>query len=297
MKPLEWRYPSPAKINLGLRILGKRPDGYHAIETIFQMLDLCDWLTFRMNSVGSIRLTCSTPSLPTDAGNLVRRAARLLQRAGEVQQGVDIHLDKRIPLASGLGGGSSNAATTLLALNRLWGLNWGVARLQRDTAQLGSDVPFFLDGPTALAHGRGEELTPLPPPPSLVGVLVNPGFGVPAGWAYSQFSGRSSATDESIPAILRALQRHDLESLAHTLVNDLEPGVAAVYPVICEMEDALRSVGARAAFMAGSGPTVCGIFHDAPDVHRVVTLLAAEREWLAVPFATISESPLTKLQG
>ncbi len=297
MNPLEWCLPSPAKINLGLRILGKRTDGYHAIETILQMLDLYDWLTYRVNHDGDIRLVCSTPALPTDEGNLVTRAARFLQRVGKIQRGVDIYLDKRIPLAAGLGGGSSNAATTLFALNRLWDLNWDASRLHHAAAQLGSDVPFFLGGSTALAQGRGEQLMQLPPPPPLTGVLVNPGFGVSAGWAYAHFSGQSLATDDTMAKIMDALAAQDLMRLADALVNDLEPGVAAVYPTIREMKDVLCSAGATVAFMSGSGPTVCGIFQHPRDLQQAATRLTARQEWAVIPFATIDESPHTQRRG
>ena len=297
MCPLEYHLPSPAKINLGLRILGKRADAYHAIQTILQMLDLCDWLTLRVNDAGNIRLTCSTPTLPTDEGNLVIRAARLLQRRGKVPLGVDIYLEKRIPLAAGLGGGSSDAATTLLTLNRLWDLHWDATRLQQMAAQLGSDVPFFLGGPTALAQGRGEEVKPLPPPALLTGVLVNPGFEVPAGWAYAHFNGQSLATDQTMATIMEALGTRDLARLADALVNDLEPGVAAVYPAIREMKDRLRSAGAAVTFMCGSGPTVCGIFQHPAEAQQAATHLPARQAWVIIPFATICQSPHTERWG
>ena len=293
----EARYPSPAKINLGLRILGKRADGYHSIETILHALDLYDWLSFRRTEDEGIRLSCSNPVLPTDERNLVTRAAGALQRAGHVRQGVEIHLDKRIPLAAGLGGGSSNAATTLLALNRLWGLQWDVTALHREAVQLGSDVPFFLGGPAALARGRGEELVPLPPGPPLRGVLVNPGFGVSAGWAYSQFDGRSHATGDSMARITAALARHELTALAAAVVNDLEPGVARTHPVIGEMREALRAAGASVVFMSGSGPTLCGLFRDSAEAWRGASRLRERPPWAVMPFSTLSYSPLVERQG
>ncbi len=265
MEVFAGRFASPAKINLGLRILGKRPDGYHAIETILQMLDLCDWLSFRANDLGTIALTCSPPTLPTD--------------------------EKRIPIAAGLGGGSSNAATALLALNHVWGLHCPMPALHHLAVQLGSDVPFFLNGPTALVAGRGEVLSSIPSPPPLTGVLVNPGFGISAGWAYGQFGGRSLATDRTMAIILRALQDQDLSLLADAIVNDLEPGVAAAYPAIGEMQAALRAVGAVATFLSGSGPTVCGVFSHATGVQQAIARLARRPEWIAIPFATRSKSP------
>jgi 4-diphosphocytidyl-2-C-methyl-D-erythritol kinase len=291
MEVFAGRFASPAKINLGLRILGKRPDGYHAIETILQMLDLCDWLSFRANDLGTIALTCSPPTLPTDERNLIMRAARSLQQAKHVSQGIAITVEKRIPIAAGLGGGSSNAATALLALNRVWGLHCPMPALHHLAVQLGSDVPFFLNGPTALVAGRGEVLSSIPSPPPLTGVLVNPGFGISAGWAYGQFGGRSLATDRTMAIILRALQDQDLSLLADAIVNDLEPGVAAAYPAIGEMQAALRAVGAVATFLSGSGPTVCGVFSHATGVQQAIARLARRPEWIAIPFATRSKSP------
>jgi 4-diphosphocytidyl-2-C-methyl-D-erythritol kinase len=282
-------FAAPAKVNFGLRILGKRPDGYHAIQTILQMLNLCDWLTFCTNDAGIIRLICRQPTLPTDDGNLVVRAAKLLQQTYQVQQGVKITLDKHIPIAAGLGGGSSDAAITLLVLNHLWQLQRPQATLHHLAAQLGSDVPFFLDGPTAVASGHGEVLSPISPPAPLSGVLVNPGFGVSAGWAYRQFNGQSLATDLTIPTILQALREGDLTALADGMVNDLQPGVAMAYPVIRQAREALHAVGALVTFMSGSGPTVGGMFPLDVDLQAVVASLRRYSAWTVIPFTTLSE--------
>jgi 4-diphosphocytidyl-2-C-methyl-D-erythritol kinase len=291
------RFASPAKVNFGLRILGKRPDGYHAIQTILQMLDLCDWLSFRTHDEGSIRLTCMPSTLPTDDRNLIVRAATLLQQTMQVRQGVEVTLEKHIPIAAGLGGGSSNAATTLLALNCLWKLNCPPTTLQRLAAQLGSDVPFFLNGPTALAEGRGELLSAVSPPAPLTGVLVNLGFGISAGWAYAHFNGQSSATDSTMSSILQALRNRDLTLLADVLVNDLEPGVETVFPMIRQAQGALRAAGALVTFMAGSGPTVGGLFPPAIDLQAAVTSLHRHPTWTIIPFATLSKSAHPELQG
>jgi 4-diphosphocytidyl-2-C-methyl-D-erythritol kinase len=284
------QFAAPAKVNFGLRILGKRPDGYHAIQTILQMLNLCDWLTFCPSDADTIRLTCIPSVLPTDDSNLVVRAAKLLQQTFQVRQGVEIALDKRIPIAAGLGGGSSDAATTLLVLNRVWQLHCPQATLHRLAAQLGSDVPFFLDGPTALACGRGEILSPVSSPPPLTGVLLNPGFGVSAGWAYGQFNGQSSATDLTMPSILQALGKQDLTLLADVMVNDLQPGVVMTYPVIRQVQEALCAVGALVTFMSGSGPTVGGIFPPTVDLPSAVASLRRHSAWAVIPFTTLSES-------
>jgi 4-diphosphocytidyl-2-C-methyl-D-erythritol kinase len=291
------RFASPAKVNFGLRILGMRSDGYHAIETIFQMLDLYDWLTFRPHGTGSVHLTCNPPTLPTDASNLVVRAAKLLQDEMHVRQGVEITLDKSIPIAAGLGGGSSNAALVLLFLNRLWKVNCPITTLYALAGQLGSDVPFFLNGPTALAEGRGEVLSPTPLLPPLRGLLLNPGFGISAGWAYRQFSGHSSATALPISTVLQALRQQDFAVLAGAMVNDLEPGVVAAYPVIREMQDALRALGAPLTFMSGSGPTVGGLFTSTTVFEAARDALGRQSAWTVLPFSTLVESPHPELQG
>jgi 4-diphosphocytidyl-2-C-methyl-D-erythritol kinase len=291
------RFASPAKVNFGLRILGQRSDGYHAIETIFQMLDLCDWLTFRPHGAGNVRLSCNIPALPTDASNLAVRAAKLLQDEMHVRQGVEITLDKCIPIAAGLGGGSSNAALVLLVLNRLWKVHCPITTLYALAGQLGSDVPFFLNGPTALAEGRGEVLSSTSPLPPLRGLLLNPGFGISSGWAYSQFSGHSSATALPISTVLQALRQQDFALLAESMVNDLEPGVVAAYPVIHEMQDALRALGAPLTFMSGSGPTVGGLFTSAAMFETARATLGRQSAWTVLPFSTLAESPHPELQG
>jgi 4-diphosphocytidyl-2-C-methyl-D-erythritol kinase len=291
------RFASPAKVNFGLRILGKRPDGYHAIETIFQMLDLCDWLTFRPYKAGSVRLTCNTPALPTNDSNLVIRAAKLLQSAMHVRQGVEITLEKSIPIAAGLGGGSSNAALVLLVLNRLWKVNCPIATLYALAGQLGSDVPFFLNGPTAVAEGRGEVLSSTSPLPPLRGLLLNPGFGISAGWAYSQFSGHSSATAPPLSTVLQALRQRDFALLGEAMVNDLELGVVAAYPIIREMQETLRALGALITFMSGSGPTVGGLFTSTVICEAARGALSRQSAWTVLPFSTLLESPHPELQG
>ncbi|MBI2461374.1 MAG: 4-(cytidine 5'-diphospho)-2-C-methyl-D-erythritol kinase [Candidatus Rokubacteria bacterium] len=167
-----------AKVNLALEVLGRRPDGYHEIATVLQAIDLSDRLVLE-DADGGIELRCDTPAIPTDRQNLAWRAADLLRRAAGVARGVRIRLWKRIPVAAGLGGGSSDGAAVLYGCNRLWRLGWDTARLATLATELGMDVPFFLRGGRALATGRGEILRPLPPAPGLTLVIVNPGVPLP----------------------------------------------------------------------------------------------------------------------
>jgi 4-diphosphocytidyl-2-C-methyl-D-erythritol kinase len=184
----------------------------------------------------------------------------------------------------------------LLALNHVWRLHRPRVALHSLAAQLGSDVPFFLEGPTAYAYGRGEELSRVTSPPSLTGILVNPGFGVSASWAYGQFSGQSSATDLMLPNLLQALANRDLARIGEFMVNDLQAGVAKAYPVICQAQAALRTVGASVTFMSGSGPTIVGIFSPAVDLSSAVASLCRHSGWTVIPFTTRSESPHPELR-
>jgi len=251
---------SPCKVNLLLNILGKRPDGFHELETVFHPVALTDRLTFE-KSGSSIRLSCSNPNLPVDAGNLVFRAAEsFLKRAG-ISDGVAIHLDKRVPLAAGLGGGSSNAAHTLLGLNELFGAPLTNADLILLAAGLGSDVPFFLQDRPALGLGRGEQIEPLEQFPSLRGVhilLVHPGFGISTPWAYqnlarfpSALNGRPGRARE----LAERLRSDSLEAAAPLFYNSLEAPALEKYPILAMFQEFFRENGAAAALMSGSGST------------------------------------------
>src|SRR5437667_7721748 len=175
---------SPCKVNLLLNILGRRADGFHELETIIHPLEVFDRISFSRKGQG-IELTCSNPKLPTDSQNLVYRAAAMLFQRAKITEGVRMHLEKKIPLAAGLGGGSGNAATTLLGLNELFGGPLTPAHLQLIAAALGSDLPFFLQSKPAFATGRGEQIQSLEPFPALRGaalLLIHPGFVIPTAW-------------------------------------------------------------------------------------------------------------------
>ena len=246
-----------AKVNLALDVLGTRPDGYHEIATVMQTVDLFDRLT--LEAAPMISLEVDGPALPTDEGNLVVRAGILLRKAAGVDAGARIRLDKRIPVAAGLGGGSSDAAATLWGLNRLWGLRWSRAHLSEVAVQLGMDVPFFLTGGPALATGRGERLERLRGAGGYALVLVNPRlplstrevYGrVPAGWRAEPTGSRN---------VVAALRTRSASRVAAALANNLEGLVAPSLPVVGRMKAALMAAGALGAAMSGSGPTVFGM--------------------------------------
>jgi 4-diphosphocytidyl-2-C-methyl-D-erythritol kinase len=252
---------APAKINLCLRVLGRRPDGYHDLESVFQMVGLFDDITIQPRREGIV-LTVEGADLPGGPGNLAYEAAAALAHESSGSRGVSIHLVKRIPLGAGLGGGSSDAATVLMGLNRLWGLGWSRARLAELGATLGSDVPFFFFGPTAWVTGRGERVAPAPHlRPSQAGpmlpwaVLVNPGIAVSTKWA---FEALGLTNDRGVDRMPRS---PGAPSAAPWLIpNDLERVTAATYPVVEDMKTRLLKSGARVARMSGSGPTVFGVF-------------------------------------
>ncbi|MGI8964486.1 MAG: 4-(cytidine 5'-diphospho)-2-C-methyl-D-erythritol kinase [Limisphaerales bacterium] len=181
---------SACKVNMLLNVLGPREDGFHELETVLHPINLHDTLTFEGIKNG-IQFTCSDPALPTDSKNLVYRAARNFLNQVPLSDGVKIHLEKKIPLAAGLGGGSGNAATTLLGLNEFFNSPFSATQLQEMAAELGSDIPFFLQNKPALATGRGEKIQPLDFFPALRGIyilLAHPGFGIPTAWAYQQLA-------------------------------------------------------------------------------------------------------------
>jgi 4-diphosphocytidyl-2-C-methyl-D-erythritol kinase len=262
---------APAKVNLTLEVLGKRPDGYHEIATVMQAVDLFDRLTVETADV--ISLETSDPGLPTDDGNLVIRAARLLQEAAKNKEGARIRLDKQIPVAAGLGGGSSDAAATLWALNRIWGLRWSRARLAELGSRIGSDVPFFLGRGRAVGTGRGERLRGLTSTGGLALVLVNPNFPLSTAEVYGRVPKGWSAEPQGTARMVEALRSHNARGVAAALTNTLEILVEPAVPMIGRMKAALLAAGALGAMMSGSGPTVFGLarsFDHARAIRRLV---------------------------
>jgi 4-diphosphocytidyl-2-C-methyl-D-erythritol kinase len=250
---------SPCKVNVLLNVLGRRPDGFHELETVIQPVPLCDRLAFQREGTG-LELTCSDPALPVDASNLVHRAARaFLQEAG-IADGVRIHLEKRLPLAAGLGGGSANAAITLRALNSLFEQPLSEGILNSIARGLGSDVPFFLQKGPALCTGRGERIESLEPFAALAGkvlLLVRPGFGVPTAWAYRQLARHPQALNGRPGRALELAQRlsRDEASAVDGFFNSLEAPVFEKYPLLALLKKHLLEIGALAALMSGSGST------------------------------------------
>lgn len=245
-----------AKVNLVLEVLGKRADGYHEIATVIQAVELSDRLVIEDAEVLELRATA--PDVPTDGSNLVLRAARALGEASGVNRGARITLDKRVPVAAGLGGGSTDAAATLVGLNRLWGLRWPAARLAEVAVTLGMDVPFFLRGGVAVGTGRGEKLEPVGGT-ALALVLVNPGVGASTAAIYGGVSPAMYSDGGSVRQMLAALRSRRPARVAASLANALERVAAPQYQQIRQMEAALLAAGALGAAMSGSGLTVFGV--------------------------------------
>jgi 4-diphosphocytidyl-2-C-methyl-D-erythritol kinase len=253
---------SPAKINLYLRILGKRADGYHDLETVMLPLDFGDQITLQLAEKG-VALECNDPRLPTGDTNLAFRAAKLLVTKGGVAQGVRILLQKRTPLAAGLGGGSSNAAAVLKGLSQLWQVDAPPKILGELAASVGSDINFFLSGGAALCRGRGEQVEPIACKLSAAILLVNPGFGVSTKWAYESWATAAAGLTVKPPEVsllLRALAENDLLGVSRGLFNALEAPSIKKFPVLRLLKDAMRAGGATGALMSGSGATVFGLF-------------------------------------
>lgn len=258
---------SPAKINLCLHVLGKRPDGYHDLAMLMQSLDFGDTveieLTDRCNEVSVL---CPGVELPDGQENIAARAARRMLALSNKKVGVKIVIEKKIPVAAGLGGGSSNAATTLMGLNKLLGLHFPKNDLMAEGVKLGADVPFFIFGDRAWATGIGDQLQSVPPLPDAWYVLINPGISISTAWAYQNLG-------LTAPGILTKLPRFltTIDDLATILENDLERVTIKRYPLLAEIKEKLIKLGAKGSLMSGSGSTIFGLFDK-----EVQALAAAE---------------------
>ena len=268
---------SYAKINWTLDILFKREDGYHELRTIYQTVSLHDTLTVT-ETEGLIQVHCDDPRVPSDETNLAFKAALTLRETAGATKGARIEIAKRIPVAAGLGGGSSNAAVTLLALVKLWGLEIDNRELYRIAASLGSDVPFFLLGGTALGVGRGEEVHRIDQADYPHLLLVNPGFAVSTREAYERLSRLTRL--EAAPIIPFALiAAKGISGLPLAARNDLEDAVLAAHPEIAEVKRRLLRLGARHAQMSGSGATVFGVFDNSQAIEQAESEARAAGYW------------------
>lgn len=283
--------PSFAKINWTLEILGKRGDGYHELRTLLQTVSVADELSFQLRA-REIEIRCDHPAVPTDETNLVYRAARLLSDFTGIQKGLHVTINKRIPMAAGLGGGSSNAAVTLIALQKLWQVKLAPRDLFTLGARLGADVPFFFIGGTCLGVGRGDEVYPLADVKAERLLLINAGILVPTKEVYANLPLELTKPEAapkmptSFEAAYAALTTPDE---LPRLQNDLEMPVLARHPLLVEIKQRLKAAGARGVLMSGSGSTIFAIF-DSETTRSVAERELSRDGWWCAQARTLSRA-------
>ena len=284
------KLPSFAKINWHLRILGKRPDGYHEVVTVLQMISLCDELTFSVDTEDTaIILNCDDSAIPTDGTNLIIRAGIASQESYQRSSGVHITLKKRIPAQGGLGGASSNAAVTLRALDFLWRKKGSLLEEMINPASLGADVPFFLIGGMCLATGIGTRLSRLPDGPKQHLIVITPNAKVSTANAYASLNAASLTTSEAASILSSSLaDQFSADSRLWPLRNDFERVIFEIEPEIERAKMALLEAGARRALLAGSGSSVFGVFEDEAARDRAVENLRSEAGWKVFSCHTLS---------
>ncbi|BCJ87418.1 4-(cytidine 5'-diphospho)-2-C-methyl-D-erythritol kinase [Effusibacillus dendaii] len=262
-----------AKINLTLDVLYKRPDGYHEVEMVMQSVDLSDHLLFDERGDDQITLSCNVPYVPLDERNLAYQAAALLKSRYQIRKGVHIKIDKQIPVAAGLAGGSSDGAATLRGLNRLWNLGLSLHDLAKLGAELGSDVPFCVYGGTAIAKGRGEQIERLAVACPLWVVLVKPSFSVSTADVYGNLRVQEIKTHPDTKGMIRSLAEGNPEAIVSHLGNVLESVTFQMYPDLEKLKQSMIRFGAMGALMSGSGPTVYGIADRESKAQRIYNAL------------------------
>lgn len=251
-----------AKINIGLDVLRRREDGYHELKMIMQTVDICDDLVFEKAAQPGIVIRTDHEELPVDGNNLIYKAADLLFREKGITEGVQITLTKRIPIAAGMAGGSSDAAATMHGVNELFGMGYSIQELQELGVKLGADIPYCLVGGTMLSEGIGEILTPLPAPPDCFLVVAKPDINVSTAFVYGNLHANRLTYHPDIDGMVRALQIGNLRGITDRLGNVLETVTIKEYPIIEEIKELMRSMGAENTLMSGSGPSVFGIYTD-----------------------------------
>lgn len=259
MEPLKLN--AYAKINLGLDVIGRLPNGYHQVKMIMQSVGICDELTFRRQPAG-ITISTDSGELPTDENNLIYKAAKILLSTCNIQEGVQIHLEKRIPIAAGMAGGSTDAAATLKAVNQLFALEKTTEELLELGVKIGADVPYCILGKTALAEGIGEKLTPLPPMPACYLLVAKPNINVSTKYVYTTLDAAPIPSHPDIDGMVDAMYARDLTGITSRLGNVLENVTIPAHPIIQQIKTKFLELGSTGVLMSGSGPTVFGIFSD-----------------------------------
>lgn len=263
-----------AKINLGLDVVGKREDGYHEVRMVMQTIQMYDVLEMEKKAEPGITLTTNIPYVPTDERNLVYKAARMLMDEFHIEEGLTMNLEKFIPVAAGMAGGSSDAAAAFVGVNRIFGLGLSEEELMKRAVKVGADVPYCVMRGTALAEGIGEKLTRLPRLPQCYVLVGKPGVNVSTKIAYENLNLNDPAmVHPDIDGMVNAIHEGDLDGMISRMGNVFEPGIIRRYPIIREIKALMENNGARKAMMSGSGPTVFGIFDSKEKMEQAATVL------------------------
>lgn len=273
---------APAKVNYLLDVIRKRPDGYHELRMIMQRVNLCDEITIKLTDTPELTTTCGKKGVPDGPGNIAWKAARTMLDLAGSGQGAEITVTKNIPVAAGLGGGSSDAATVLMGMNELLGLNLSDQRLMEIGLKLGADVPFFIFKQTALAEGVGEQLKAMPEMPKLWVLLVNPGVHVSTAWVYQNLKLTDSRELAKLPEFFGSIS-----DVCSIMSNDLETVTIPEFPVIAEIKERLLKAGATASMMSGSGPTVFGLFTEQEKAQAAQEEITRSEGWFAAAVETL----------
>ncbi len=254
-----------AKINIGLNLISRRPDGYHNIETIYQQIDLYDLIKIKRTGTSEITIRSNNKNIPENRENICYKALKLLQQATGITEGIEIKIQKNIPISAGLGGGSSDAATVIQGLQQLWQPRLTDTDLQKIALKVGADVPFFLFGGTAIASGIGEKLVPIQLPFNFYCLLIYPNIKISSTWAYKNFNFNLTKRKKCIKLIECFLNRLTISDLKGLICNDLEEVVFQQYPILNDIKKLLYHKGAFLACMSGSGSTIYGLFKNCLD--------------------------------
>ena len=286
---------SYAKLNLTLQILGKRQDGYHEIDTVLQTISLHDEIRFTSRTDGQIHLHCDDPEIPTDHQNLIVKAANMLRKYSSEIRGVNIRLSKKIPAQGGLGGASSNAAVSVIALNQLWDLRLTQDEMVSTSANLGSDVPFFLSGGTARAQGTGTVISDLPDFPGTPLIVITPNAKVSTPLAYAALKAPSLTTQGSVSILSSSFAGpSSVRFTSEALHNDFEEVIFEIEPEIGRAKQALLDSGAQGGLLAGSGSSVFGLYENKDARERALASLKCEQGWRVFSCETISREGYSK---
>ena len=263
-----------AKVNLGLDVIRRREDGYHEVRMIMQTVDICDVLTFTRQERPGIVVTTDKEELPGDDSNLIHKAARLVTETCSVREGIKIELQKRIPMAAGMAGGSTDAAAVFHGMNEMFGLGMDEDEMCALGVKIGADIPYCVKGGTALAEGIGEILTKLPDAPACVVLVAKPDIDVSTKYVYENLHAESLEYHPDIDGMRAAIEEGDLRGMAERMGNVLETVTVNAYPVIREIKEVMKKSGAWNALMSGSGPTVFGIFGEEEKARKAYNEIA-----------------------